>query len=109
MAVTKDMMSPYQQKLVEDLGVTSFNCHKLVTNRMKKTRYVPHYRNLQLYLSLGLRLAKVHKVLQFNQSAWMAPYIAKNTELRKLAQNEFNFCKLMNNAVFGKTVTFLID
>ena len=103
MAVTKEMMSPYQQKLVEDLelGTASFNCKKLVPNLMRKTRYVVHYRNLQLYLSLGLRLSKVHKVLQFNQSPWMTPYIHKNTQLRTQAKNDFekDLYKLMNNAV----------
>ena len=103
MAVTKDMMSPYQQKLVEDLelGAASFNCKKLVPNLMPKTRYVLHYRNLQLYLSLGMRLSKVYKVLKFRQSPWMAPYIMKNTELRTKATNDFekDFYKLMNNAV----------
>ena len=104
MAVTKDMMSPYQQKLVEDLelGAASFS-KKLVPNLMPKQRYVLHYRNLQLYLPLGIRmrLAKVYNVLQFNQSAWMAPYIHKNTELRTKATNDFSkdFFKLMNNAV----------
>ena len=103
MAVTKDMMSPYQQKLVEDLelGAASFNCKKLVPNLMPKTRYILHYRNLQLYRQLGMEIVKVHKVLAFHQTPWMAPYIAKNTELRKLAKNDFekDFFKLMNNAV----------
>ena len=100
MKVTNTMMSPYQQKLIDELGV-SISCEKLVPNLMRKTRYVVHYRNLQLYLSLGLRLSKVHKVLQFNQSPWMQPYIAKNTHLRTTATNDFekDFYKLMNNAV----------
>ena len=100
MAVTKDQMSPYQQKLIDELGV-SISCEKLVPNLQPKIRYVLHYRNLQLYLKLGMKLEKVHKVLSFQQSPWMAPYIAKNTELRKLATNDFekDFFKLMNNAV----------
>ena len=103
MAVTKDMMSPYQQKLVEDLelGAASFNCKKLIPNLMPKQRYVLHYRNLQLYRQLGMEIVKVHKVLAFHQTPWMAPYIAKNTQLRTAAKNDFekDFFKLMNNAV----------
>ena len=93
-------MSPYQQKLIDELGV-SISCEKLVPNLMRKTRYIVHYRNLQLYLSLGMKLVKVHKVLQFNQSPWMQPYIMKNTQLRTTATNDFekDFYKLMNNAV----------
>ena len=100
LTITKDQMSPYQQKLIEELGV-SISCEKLVPNLQPKIRYVLHYRNLQLYLKLGMKLEKVHKVLAFHQTPWMAPYIAKNTELRKLAKNDFekDFFKLMNNAV----------
>ena len=100
MKVTNSMMSPYQQRLIDELG-TSFECEKLVPNLMNKSRYVLHYRNLQLYLSLGLRIVKVHKVLQFQQSPWMQPYIEKNTHLRTTATNDFekDFYKLMNNAV----------
>ena len=100
LTVTNTMMSPYQQKLIDELGV-SISCEKLVPNLMNKSRYVLHYRNLQLYLSLGMKLEKVHKVLKFDQSAWMAPYIQKNTQLRTAATNNFqkDLYKLMNNAV----------
>ena len=98
--VEKHWISLYQQKLIEELG-TSFECEKLVPNLRRKTSYVLHYRNLQLYLSLGLRIVKVHKVLAFHQTPWMAPYIAKNTQLCTAATNDFSkdFYKLMNNAV----------
>ena len=74
MGVTKDMMSPYQQKLVEDLelGAASFNCKKLIPNLMSKQRYVLHYRNLQLNRQLGMEIVKVHKVLAFHQTpGWL--------------------------------------
>ena len=93
-------MSPYQQKLIDELGV-SISCEKLVPNLMNKSRYVLHYRNLQLYLKLGMKITKVHKVLAFHQTAWMQPYIAQNTQLRTAATNDFekDFYKMMNNAV----------
>ena len=100
LTITKDQMSPYQQKLIDELGV-SISCEKLVPNLQPKIRYVLHYRNLQLYLKLGMKLVKVHKVLAFHQTAWMQPYIMKNTQLRTTAKNDFekDFFKLMNNAV----------
>ena len=73
---------------------------------MSKKNYVVHYRNLKYYISQGLILKKVHKILEFKQSAWMKPYIDFNTQKRKEATNEAdkNLFKLLNNAVYGKTM-----
>ena len=54
-----------------------------------KTNYVVHDRNLQLYLSLGMKLSKIHKVLKFKQSDWIKKYIDFNTEKRMNAANDF--------------------
>ena len=81
-------------------------CKKLVCNSYDKKSYVVHIRSLKQALSHGLILKKVHRVIQFNQDTWLKPYIDMITELRKKAKNDFekDFFKLMNNAVFGKTM-----
>ena len=58
-------------------------CSKLVCNLYDKKNYVVHIRSLKQVLNHGLILKKVHKVIQFNQEAWLKPYIDMNTELRK--------------------------
>ena len=105
MVVKKGWMSEYQHSLL-GVGVAPTEVEKLVPNLRNKSRYVLHYRNLQLYMSLGLRLTAVHRALRFDQSPWMEPYIRKNTELREKATSDFekDLYKLMNNSVFGKTM-----
>ena len=78
-----------------------------MANSHDKTEYVIHIRNLKQALNHGLVLKRVvHKVIKFNQNAWLKPYIDINANLRKKAKNDFekDFFKLMSDAVFGKTI-----
>ena len=82
------------------------NTKKLVCNLNDKKNYIVHINVLKQALDHGLKLRKVHRVIEFEQEAWLKEYIDVNTELRKKATNDFekDFFKLMNKAVFGKTM-----
>ena len=79
------------------------NCNKLACSICDNKNYVVHIKALKPALNHGLILKKVHRVIQFNQKAWLKPYIDMNTKLRTEAKNDFekDFFKLMNNAIFG--------
>ena len=90
--------------LRERMKINKWNKH--VCNLYDKNNYDVHIRALKQALKHGLKLKKVHKAITFYQEAWLKKYIKMNTDLIKQAKNEFekDFFKLMNNAVFGKTM-----
>ena len=106
LAISYDMLSDYCKKIADEYEIKVGDVKKLIPNLGNKTNYVVHYRNLQLYLSLGMKLTKIHRVLKFKQSDWMKKYIDFNTEKRTNAANSFekDFFKLMINSVYGKTM-----
>ena len=64
-----------------------------------KKEYAAHIRALKQALNHGLILKKVHRVIQFNQEAWLKPYIEMNTKLRPEVKNDLekDFLKLMES------------
>ena len=82
-AVSSDMLSKYCKQIADKYEIKNAHVKKLIPNLGNRTKYVLHYRNLQLYLSLEMKLTKVYRVLKFKQSDWMKKYIDFNTEKRK--------------------------
>ena len=104
--IKEEMLSPYSAKNAKKFDIKTGNINKLAPKLMSKKNYIIHYRNLKYYISQGLILKKVHRDLEFKQSAWMKPYIDFNTQKRKEATNEAdkNHFKLLNNVVYGKAM-----
>ena len=69
--------------MLENFGHAPLQTQKLLLTLQDKKKYIVHYRNLQLYLSLGMRVKEVHRVWESEQECWVKPYIEFNTELRK--------------------------
>ena len=104
--VKNEILSDYCKQIKDKHNISTGQVQKLIPTLSNKEKYVLHYRNLQLHTDLGLKVTKIHRVLKFNQSAWLKEYINFNTEKRKQAKNAFekDFFKIMNNSVFGKTM-----
>ena len=100
------MLSKYCKKSADEYEIKVGDVKKSITNLGNKTNYVIHYSNLQLYLSLGMKLTKIHRVLKFKQSDWIKKYTDFNTKKRMNATNDFEkvfflindqFCLWKNN------------
>ena len=104
--IPKEWLSKYCLRIANVHNITTGTVKNLVPNLMNTNNYVVHYRNLQQCLELGMKLKKIHRILKFKQKDWMKPYIDFNTQKRKEATNEAdkNHFKLLNNAVYGKTM-----
>ena len=104
--VSKDMLSDYCLSIAETYDVKVGDVAKLIPNLRDKSYYLLHYRTLQLYVSLGMVVGKIHRVLRFKQSDWLKSFVMFNTAKRMNAANEFqkSFFKLIINSVYGKTM-----
>ena len=82
------MLSNYCKSIAGKYDIKVGDIKKLIPNLGNKNKYVLHYKNLQLYLSLGMKLTKIHRVLKFKQFDWMKN-IDFNTTKRMCATNGF--------------------
>ena len=91
--------SPHTRDIAKKYGLKEQTSEKLMTDLNDKRGYPIHYRNLKFVLSLGVKLEKIHRVVQFHQKPWLAPYIEINSSHRAKATNKFtkDFFKLLNN------------
>ena len=87
--MNKLLSTAYCESIREKFNISISQVHKLIPTLNKKEKYVPLYRNLQIYTNLGLKVKKVHRVLEFNQSLWLKQYIGFNTQRRTQAKNLF--------------------
>ena len=104
--VSKDMLSGYCLSIAEKYDVKVGDVAKLIPNLRDKSCYVLHYRTLQFYVSLGMVVGKINRVLRFKQSDWLKSFVMFNTTKRMNPANEFEkaFFKLIINSVYGKTM-----
>ena len=82
------MLSKYCSDIANKYGIKVGGVNKLVSNLRDKVKYIVHYKNLQLYLELGKKYIKIHRILKFKQSNWLKEYIEFNTQKRKEANDE---------------------
>lgn len=104
--ITNDMLSDHTKTMKEKLEIGDDVTKKLIMSLRDKKNYVIHYRLLKHYLDLGVQITKINRVISFEQSTWMKPYIAFNSQKRAESTTAFqkDFFKLLNNSVYGKTI-----
>ena len=74
------MLSNYCSNIANDYGTKIDTANTLVPNLGNKSKDVLHHKNHQLYLSLGMKLTKVHRILKFKQLNWLKTYTDFNTD-----------------------------
>ena len=83
--ISHNMLSNYQWNIANKYDIKIGPVNKLIPNLGNKSKYFFYYKNLQLYLSLGLKLTKVHRTLKIKQSDWLQKYINFNTDKKMLS------------------------
>ena len=103
-SVQYEQLSDFQKCLIDE----ELFCkgEKLIAHLGPRRKYICHYRNLQFYLKHGLKLEKIHRVLEFEQAAYVREYIEFNTKMRAQCSSVWmsNSFKLFNNSLYGKFI-----
>ena len=105
--ISENNLSEYQKYLNKKLNIKySEKDKKLILDLLSKSNYKIYYKNLECNMKLGVKITKVHKILTFDEKPFLKDYIDLNTNLRKKAINDLekDLFKLMNNAIFGKSM-----
>ena len=81
--ISSNMLPKYCSEIANKYGIKVGGVNKLVPKLRDKVKYIVHYRNLQLYLELGIKLIKIYRILKFKQSNLLKEHIEFNTQKRK--------------------------
>ena len=87
--IIHDKLSNYCSNIASKYNIKMGNVNKLVPNLSDKSKYVLYYRNIQLYLSLEIKLVSVHRILKLKLSDWLKKYIHSDTGKRRNAADSF--------------------
>ena len=110
MDISFDKLSPFSQEIqTKTFGrkiSQNYKQKKLVTDLLPKKRYIIHYLNLKLYLSLGAKITNIYNVMSFDQSDFLKPYIEFLSAKRAASKTKFaqNLYKLLSNSLYGKFI-----
>ena len=110
--IPEDILSEYQKYLNDKLNIKyNEKDKKLILDLLPKKNYKVYYKNLEYYLKLGLKVTKVHRIVTFDEKPFLKEYIDLNTELRKNSKNDLekDLFKIMNNAIFGKSMENVLN
>ena len=110
--IPEDNLSEYQNYLNNKLNIKyNEKDKKLILDLLPKKNYKIYYKNLEYYMKLGIKITKIHKILTFDEKPFLKEYIDLNTNLRKKAKNDLekDLFKLMNNAIFGKSMENVLN
>eukprot|EP01060_Flectonema_neradi_P002958 TRINITY_DN1184_c1_g1_i3.p1 TRINITY_DN1184_c1_g1~~TRINITY_DN1184_c1_g1_i3.p1 ORF type:complete len:1193 (+),score=204.74 TRINITY_DN1184_c1_g1_i3:83-3661(+) len=108
-SVSYSELADYQKELIDEKKQGKHE--KLICDFNDRRRQIYNIEYLKFLIDHGLKLEKVHRAVSYQQSDWLKRYIEVNSKLRQGAKNDFekDLYKLLNNAVYGKTLENVRD